>query len=72
MEKNYYVKSVSIKKDSTWKPYSYSVYYYHEKNPNFIYGESWSSEDFKKLYWDIDLNSLVWQRIGVKKELILK
>ena len=72
MEKEYYIKSVSINKDSTGKVYSYGIRYYHEKNDKFIYSATYSAEDFKKLYWDIDLNALVWQKIWVKRELILK
>lgn len=72
MEKDYVIKSISLKKDMSWKIYSYWINYYHEKNPNFIYNATYSSEDFKKLYGDLDLNSLVWQRIWVKRELILK
>lgn len=72
MEKDYVVKSVSIKKDSTWKIYAISINYYHNKNEKFIYTASYSYEDFKKLFWDLDANSIVWQRIGVKRELILK
>lgn len=72
MEKEYYIKSVSIKKDMSWKVYSYGIYYYHEKNPNFTYSATYSAEDFKKLYGDLDLNAFVWQKIAVKRELIFK
>lgn len=72
MEKDYVVKSVSIKKDLSWNIYSYSINYYHKKNERFIYTASYSIEDFKKLYPWIDPNSLVGQSIWVKRELILK
>jgi len=72
MDKEYYIKSVSINKDSTWKVYSYSIRYYHQNNDKFIYSANYSAEDFKKIYGDIDLNALVGQKIGVERKLILK
>lgn len=72
MEKDYYVKYVKMEKDSSWKIYRYALGYYSENNPNYVYWVSRSAEDFKKLYWDLDLNRFVWQKIKVKSEVILK
>lgn len=72
MDKDYTVKSVKIDKDSSWNAFSYRINYYHQNNEKFIYSCTYSVADFKKLYWDLDINTLVWQRIGVERKLILK
>lgn len=72
IEENYYIKSVSIKKDLAWKVFSYTISYYREWNDKFISSFTFTVEDFRKLYWDIDINSLTWQKCKIKKELLLK
>ena len=36
MEKDYVIKSVSIKKDSSWKIFSIGINYYHQNKPESI------------------------------------
>ena len=72
IEDNYYIKSVSIKRDLAWKPFAYTISYYREWNDKFISSFSFTVEDFKKLYGDIDVNTLTGSRCKIKKELILK
>lgn len=66
------IKSVSELKDSSNKLYAIKVNYYHEKNDKFISSQQFTVEDYKKLYWDLNYNTLVWQKVKIKEELILK
>lgn len=68
----YVIKSASEKKDSSWKVFAITIVYYYEKNDKFTSSQTFSIEDFKKLYGDLNINGLVWQRIKIKEELILK
>ena len=72
MEKDYVIKSVSVKKDSTWKIFSIGINYYHQNKPDFVSNMTFSPEDFKKLYWDLDINTMVGQRVWLEKKLILR
>lgn len=66
------IKSATEKKDSSWKIFAITIVYYKEWNEKFVNSQTFSSEDFKKSYWDLNINSLVWQRIKIKEELILR
>lgn len=75
MEKNYIIKTISIKKDMSWKTVWYTINYHHEKSPDYVNSAFFTCEDFTKLYWitwDSNVQALVWQRVGLEKKLIIK
>jgi hypothetical protein len=75
MEKNYIIKSVSLKKDMSWKTIGYNINYHHEKSPDYISSAFYTVEDFTKLFgitWDSNVQALVGQRVWLEKKLIIK
>ena len=75
MEKNYIIKSVSVKKDLAWKTVWYTINYHHQKSPDYVSSQFYTVEDFTKLFgitWDSNVQALVWQSCWLKKELIIK
>ena len=73
MEKNYIIKSISLKKDMAWNTVWYTINYHHEKS-EFISSVFFTVEDFAKVYWitwDSKVQGLVWQRVGLEKKLII-
>ena len=75
MEKNYLIKSVSVKKDMAWKTVGYTINYHHQKSPDYVSSAFFTVEDFTKLYWitwDSNVQALVWQSCALEKKLIIK
>lgn len=71
IKEGYVIKNVTEKKDMAWKVFAYTISYYHEKNENFISSQTFTVEDFKKLYGDKNIKSLPGSSCKIKEELLL-
>lgn len=71
---NYKIKNVSVKRDSAWKIFSYSIIVVSKTNENFTTSFAYSPEDAKTF---LGINNpdqamaLVWQSCWVEKTLKL-
>ena len=71
---NYKIKNVSVKRDSAWKIFSYSIIVVSKSNENFTTSFAYSPEDAKTF---LGINNpdqamaLVWQSCSVEKSLKL-
>lgn len=75
MEKNYIIKSVVSKAGMDWKVLWYSVNYHHKSFPDSVQSQFYSVEDMKNLFNitnESQAQTLVWQSVGIKKELVIK
>ena len=72
VREGYVIKSVTEKKDLSWKVFAITIVYYHEKNEKFTSSQTFAIDDFKKMYWDLNIKTLPWRSVSIKEELILK
>lgn len=71
---NYKIKNVSIKRDSQWKIFSYSIIVVSKNNENFTTSFAYSPEDAKSFLWINNPDqamALVWQSCSIEKSLKL-
>ena len=73
MEKNYIVKSISVKVDSKWKCCGYNINYHHKNYPDSIQSQFYSVEDMKEMYWksnEAQVMDLKGKELAIEKKLI--
>jgi hypothetical protein len=71
---NYKIKNVSVKRDSNWKIFSYSIIVVSKTNENFTTAFAYTPEDAEKFLWIKNPDQamgLVWQSCEVLKSLKL-
>ena len=75
MKMNYFIKNVSVKKDSTWKSVAYSIIVCPKSNEDYTTSFFYTIDDAKNLLWILTENqamALVWQSCQIEKTLKLK
>lgn len=69
---NYKVKNVSVKKDSNWKTFAYSIIVCPKNNEDYVTSFVYTVDDASKFMWisnEQQAMALVWQPCQILKSL---